>query len=262
MARWRAASAISPRASASWASLLEPPPRGFADCPVRRACAAASAASSQRPRESSDWARFVQTHASESHRPHSCVSRRPSRRMRTASSERPTPSRAHGRFTWLRPTTEVRPRATTSPLTSYIWASPASMCPASTMRPPSVRRAFSSMSSAPTMRAYSTARSAADMASGPGSRSIDQLAAVASTSACTSEGGSPRTSSCAVSNSFQPSPRACAWTSRERWTQNQAARWGSPSSSSRCRARLVIFRARSRSPHSRPATAASAIRSR
>ena len=51
-------------------------------------------------------------------------------------------------------------------------------------------------------------------------------------------------------------------TSRERWTQNQAARSGSSSSSSSRSARLVIFRALSRSPHSRPATAASAIRSR
>ena len=68
--------------------------------------------------------------------------------------------------------------------------------------------------------------------SGPGSCSIDQLATLASTSACTSDGGRPRTSSWAVASSFQPSPRASAWTSRERWTQNQAARSGSPSSSS------------------------------
>ncbi len=141
------------------------------------------------------------------------------------------------------------------------------MCPASTIRPPSVSRALSSMSAAPTMRAYSTARSAATTASGPGSWSIDQFAAMASTSACTWEGGRPRTSSWAMPSSRQPSPRPWAWTSRERCVQNQAARCGS-GRSRHARARLLLLLQQAqrplgdlqgafRSPHRRPATAAS-----
>ncbi len=241
---------------------MEPPARGLALCSRCCALSAACAASSQRPRECRDSARLPHTQPSESGRPSLRVTWTPSSRSRTASSERPTPSRTDGRFTWARAATMSTHSSIARSLTSYISASPASMSPASTMRPPRVRRALSSMSWAPTMRAYSTALSAAVMASGPGSWSIDQLAAAARTSACTSEGGSPRTRSCAVPSSAQPSPRARAWVSRERCTQNQAARSGSGSSSRRRRARLVIFIERSRSPQRRPATAASAIRSR
>ncbi len=218
--------------------------------------------SSQRPREICASARLAQIQASESRRPRSWVSRSPSRRMPSASSARPMPTRTDPRLMWPRPITDGSPSGRACSRTSCIRASPASMSPASTRRLPRVRRAFSSMSVAPTMRAYSTARSAAVMASGPGARTMAQAATVASTSACTSDGGSPRTRSWAVAISCQPSPRACAWISRERWIQNQAERSGSSSPSRRCSARLVIFSARSRSPQSRPATAASAIRSR
>lgn len=60
--------------------------------------------------------------------------------------------------------------------------------------------------------------------------------------------GSPRTRSCALAISSQPSPRPRPATSRDRSVQNQAARSGSRSSSSRRSAVFVIFRARSRSP--------------
>ncbi len=253
---------MSPRASATSVRRAATRPWDLRDSALRAAASVVARASSQRPRENSDIAWLERAHASMSATPWLWQTSMPCSAAATASRERPMASRVEGRLILARPMMPTRPSSSARSRTAYISAMPSSTAPASAFSQPRVSRACSSMYSSPTSRAYSTARSAAARVSAPGRCRAPQPATLIRTSACTADGGRPRTSSSALASSSQPSPRATSWTSRERWTQNQAARRASSSPSRMRRAFLQRVRARSRSPPKRAATVASAIRSR
>ncbi len=256
------ASARFPRSTASsvWRRAATPFP--FWPSASRVADAAAASLWSQCPRENRDWAWLAYTQAPESARPWLWQISMPWSAAATASSERPIASSEEGRLTLTRPSRFIRCSFSARSRTAYISARPSSTPPASAVSQPRVRRACSSMYSSPTSRAYSTARSLSASASGPGRRSAFQLATLVRTSACTGDGGSPRTSSSAVASSAQPSPLSSACTSRLRCTRNHASRSGSASAARTRMAFLVMARARVRSPPKWAATVASAITSR